>query len=89
MNTTNLISTPNIEGNIGSCEVKSNEIMVADRVLTSDYKVVQLNSCTGQVVSDVTYTSYGFYSFMVGAGILLGILVFWIVIAVNLDKNNY
>lgn len=89
MITNNIVSTPNITGNIGSCEIKSNKIMVADRVTTSDYRVVQLNSCTGNVISDVTYTSYGFYSLILSTGILLGILVLWVVLASMADRSSY
>lgn len=59
MNTTNLISTPNIEGNIGSCAVQSNEVKVGNTFFTGEYQAVQINSCSGEVISTNQYTTYG------------------------------
>lgn len=57
--TTNIISTPEITGNIGSCSVQSNETQVKGGIFTEQYRTIQINSCTGEIVSNQVYTSYG------------------------------
>jgi hypothetical protein len=62
MNTQNIISTPDIVGNIGSCKTEKVESKVHGGILQSEYKVVLTNSCTGQIVSDYNYTEFTFLS---------------------------
>lgn len=50
MNTTTLVTSPNINGNIGSCEIKSNSYSV-------DYwhsQTTAVNSYTGQTIAQNT-----------------------------------
>lgn len=54
----NIISTPNITGNIGSCEVKRVQTMVKGGIFRSEYNAVLTNSCTGEIVKDYNYTGY-------------------------------
>lgn len=54
--TINVVSTPNIEGNIGSCETKQVKSTVRGGIFTSDYKVTLTNSCTGKVIEQYNYT---------------------------------
>lgn len=49
--TLNVISTPNIEGNIGSCEVKSTQFSKG----FWKSETVAVNSCTGQIIADNIY----------------------------------
>lgn len=81
--TINVVNGSGVEGNIGSCNIQSNKVMVSDRLFTSDYRVMQINSCTGQIVTDTVYTSYVFPSFLIGAGILLGIFILCVALADN------
>lgn len=81
MNTTNLISTPNIVGNIGSCSPQSVNTKVGDSFWTADYTTVITNSCTGNVISNNTYTDHTFVD-VVGAGaIFLFVFAFAVAIA--------
>lgn len=77
--TVNVVSTPNIEGNIGSCSVSSSEIKSSDSIFTADYHVVQVNSCTGHIIAQYDYTSYfGVWaSLAVGAVVLFLGLMIW------------
>ena len=79
--TVNVISTPNIEGNIGSCFVQSNEVKIANGVFTSGYMATQVNSCTGQIISQNTYTTYGGIWFAI---IFFGSLLM-VILAANMD----
>lgn len=82
MNTTNLISTPNIEGNIGSCAVQSNEVKIGNTFFTSQYTSVQINSCTGEIISTNSYTTYG----GVWLAVIFGTFLLAVIIRVN---SNY
>jgi hypothetical protein len=70
METTNLISTPNIEGNIGSCT--SNEVTYIsgrDGFWTVNKTTTVTNSCTGEV------NSYEYWAFSdCGGGILAAVV---------------
>lgn len=55
----NVIATPNVQGNIGSCAVSSNEVRSANSLFTSGYHVTQVNSCTGKIITEYDYTTYG------------------------------
>lgn len=44
---TQIVSSPNIEGNIGSCEIKSNTYSLD----SWHNQTVAINSCTGEIVS--------------------------------------
>ena len=83
MNTTNLISTPNINGNIGSC--KSEVITVSDgrtywTTLSHD---VVTNSCTGEVIDyPQTWTASG----MGLMTILVPLCIFSLIVGAMLDN---
>lgn len=79
MNTTNLISTPNIEGNIGSCTIQSNEIQIKGG-LTRQWRSIQINSCNGHIVSEQTYSTYeGWW----GIGIIAVLFIIIVICALN------
>lgn len=79
MNTTNLISTPNIEGNIGSCDSKYIETFRSKGIILNKKNVIVTNSCTGQIVDDYSYTDY---SSIIPATLVLLIAIFLIAVAI-------
>ena len=70
MNTNNIISTPEITGNIGNCSTQKVESLVHGGLLNAEHKVLMTNSCTGQVVENYNYTDYTLFS-PIGLTILL------------------
>ena len=58
MATTNLISTPNIEGNIGSCEVKTVQNITGNQIWRKETTVIFTNSCSGEVIKENVYYDY-------------------------------
>lgn len=83
MNTQNIISTPDITGNIGSCKTEKVESKVHGGIITSEYKVVLTNSCTGQIVSDYNYTEFTFLS-----GFGIGLLTLIVLVILFSSTNN-
>lgn len=81
--TVNVVSTPNIEGNIGSCSVSINEVTSANRFFTTDYHVVQVNACTDKIINQYDYTSY----FGAWTTIIIGVVMLYIIVMVNLDSS--
>ena len=80
--TNTLVTSPNIEGNIGSCEVKSNTYDVS-----SFYsRTTAVNSCTGQIVNDTTYYQWGYI--YIPSVIFMGLILFFGLMALitNLTK---
>ena len=76
MKTTNIISTPNIEGNIGSCEAKQIESPIAKGIIIDKYQVTITNSCTGEIVNQYQYTDYGwvgFWIFIIALFVIFGL----------------
>jgi len=55
MQTTNLISTPNITGNIGSCETKSIEVTTKEKFFKVEKHVIITNSCSAEVIKEYDY----------------------------------
>jgi len=47
MNTTNLISTPNIEGNISSCTTNVTQVETGRNLFIADIMTITTNNCTG------------------------------------------
>lgn len=82
MQTTNIISTPEITGNIGSCS--SNVINVLESrngYWTENWRNITTNSCTGQVTYGQEYWQItGLGDVTIGFFILISIIVFSIVI---------
>ncbi len=70
MKTNTLVSSPNIEGNIGSCAIQSTNIPL-DSWHT---QTIAINSCTGKVVSQTSYFEWG-GTLLVGAIILFILLI--------------
>lgn len=82
MNTQNIISTPDITGNIGSCKTEKVESKVHGGMIKSEYKVILTNSCTGQIVSDYNYTDFTFFSGF-GIGLLSFLLLVFLFAAIS------
>lgn len=84
MKTQNIISTPDITGNIGTCNSQSIRVDTDYNIIKQDYKTVVTNSCTGQVTE---YNSWelGAFPWVV---IILGIMIMWVVIGSNSSKSG-
>lgn len=80
MTTTNLISTPNITGNIGSCEVKS----ITTAVSSFYNQVIVSNSCTGEIITNATYFDYMGLGFGALIGCCVLSILFFVLIYIEL-----
>jgi len=77
MNTTNLISTPDITGNIGSCNTSVERVVTYNRFFTQEGFTLATNSCDGTVVETPYYSSAGIGVFI---GVFLVIAFFsWLI----------
>lgn len=85
MTTSNIISTPDITGNIGSCAPVSDTIETDNSILTAQYQTTQVNSCTGNVIAQSNFTTYGGVWFL----IVFGMILLSIIGMVNLDSSSY
>lgn len=63
---TNLISTPEITGNIGSCKTHAQVVIIDQDIITKDIKTITTNSCTGET------NHYDAEVYTNGAGIVMG-----------------
>lgn len=70
-----IVGGSNVSGNIGSCSIESNEVKTQDRIWTADYSVIQINSCTGEIVAQYQYTSYFGVWITICLGLCLGLLM--------------
>lgn len=59
METRNVISTPNITGNIGSCRTSVVEQATGRGFWAQDLNVIATNSCTGQQTTTQTWEMTG------------------------------
>lgn len=58
--TNNIISTPLITGNIGSCTTQAEQVMVSSSFFKETGYTVATNSCTGEVIkTDYSSINYG------------------------------
>ena len=53
--TNNIISTPDITGNIGSCTSQSIKVPTEYNILAAHYETIVTNSCTGEVTTYPTW----------------------------------
>lgn len=71
-NTTNVIaSSPNINGNIGSCTVNSTDVQHGEFMLNT----IAINSCNGDVVSNTTYLAPGWIFIPIVIAVFLTIFI--------------
>lgn len=71
MDKTLIVGSPNINGNVGSCEVKSDSFQ-------KDFwhrETVAVNSCTGQIISESIYLD--------GSWVLFGLIVIVIILLIK------
>lgn len=71
MDKTLIVGSPNINGNVGSCEVKSVQFEKNFFVVEN----IETNSCTGQIVAQNIYFDFGIPIATLGMGILIWLLV--------------
>ena len=73
-----LVSSPNIQGNVGSCTVNTVSNTVSQGLILDVQEVTLTNSCTGQIVQQYQYTDYGnvLPSIMIGAIVIIAVIVF-------------
>lgn len=88
MKTTNLISTPNIEGNIGSCEVKTIKNTTGSQVWRTETTVIFTNSCSGEIIKENIYYDYSSFKFMVFVFILITYLLIASIVD-SIHSNKY
>lgn len=72
MNTQNIISTPDITGNIGSCTTKAERVVTNEKIFKTKGFTVITNSCTG-VAEKVKFDVIGYVPamFIIGIGIFI------------------
>jgi hypothetical protein len=61
MNTHNIVSTPNITGNVGSCTSQIASIKTYGDWWSETRQDYLTNSCTGEITIGVEYWSMGFF----------------------------
>lgn len=86
METLNVVSTPQITGNIGSCTTQSVKI-ASKRISFAKEEITTLatNSCTGQIERFVTweFTEVGVMSAF--AALFVGCVIIWAIIQALVD----
>lgn len=86
--TTNLISTPNIEGNIGTCTIQSNKIKIGNSFFTETYQEVQINSCNGNIINQYSYTEYGGVLTVTLIGLVFVLLIIGFIVTFYEDNRR-
>lgn len=86
MKTTNIVSTPNITGNIGSCTTQAQKVVVQSGIWADDGYTITTNSCTG-AVERFNYHSINGLA-MVG-GFVLGALLFILIGGAMLSRADH
>lgn len=87
-NTLNVISTPEITGNIGSCTSNSIVVDTGYNLVSFSYKTVVTNSCTGAITE---YDSWGLGAFP-WLVLILGCTILWLVFGMTISdakQNRY
>ena len=89
MKTSNIISTPNITGNIGSCNIQSNTSQIGANLFVGEYKTVQINSCTGEIISNNDYIDYsGIWGWIV-LGAFCGVALIGLIFSAYFDAKYH
>lgn len=79
MDTTTLVTSPYIQGNIGSCEVKTTSLSKDSWHNTT----IAVNSCTGEVIQQNTYYDYSYIYYP----IMLIVVVFFIGLIIRIFSD--
>lgn len=77
MNTTNLISTPEITGNIGSCTTQVTSASGQRNLFAEEEISIATNSCTGQVTEYKSWEITGFGGTLIAFIFIVGVLGIW------------
>lgn len=85
MQTHNIVSTPNIEGNISSCTTNVTSVETGRNIFTSNIKNITTNNCTGITHEYDTWQFSGATGFVV-FGIVLMFVIFVIAWA---NRDSY
>lgn len=82
----NIIATPNVNGNIGSCTTQSVEVVSARPSLWwVETKEIVTNSCTGEVKEYNSWTTSGLGDVGIFAGVSAVIVLLFVIFAVVTD----
>lgn len=95
MKTNNIISTPDITGNISSCKTETQQITSGrENWYTINYTTIATNNCTGSVEK---YDTYGYSPALVFVSIfvltislmILGLIKVWLTPSQNRNPYNF
>jgi len=85
MNTLNVVSTPEITGNIGSCKTEISKVTTGrPNFFVTTKSDIATNSCTGGVAS------YNYWSFSFGGvvAVIIGLAFLLAVLGIILGRND-
>lgn len=86
MKTLNVISTPEITGNISSCETKSIVVRSGrESVWFENYVTVTTNNCSGKTTE---YGTWGFTPFSFVFGVFF-VFLLWVTIAIIGESSDH
>lgn len=84
MVTQNIVSTPNITGNIGSCTSQEVSTVSGRTLFIEDRTNIITNSCTGEITQYYTWGFTGFSFLLLVAPIIILLIIMEIT-----DKNSF
>lgn len=85
METHNIISTPDITGNIGSCTTKAERIITYSGWFKDYGQTITTNSCTGQVQT-FDYQNLQLFNSVIATGILIIAIFIGLGIAFSINE---
>ena len=88
MNTQNIISTPDITGNIGSCTSQSIEAVSGRTLFKENIITVVTNSCTGDVKEYQSWRISGATVVITFIGIIVAFALFALLISIADEINK-
>jgi len=91
METVNLVSTPNITGNIGSCTTSTTDVLTGRNLWTESYDVYVTNSCTGEAtIVGHTWAWSGEATLLsLGVGVIIFLLLFVVIALLAPERGPY
>ncbi len=91
MDTHNLISTPNITGNIGSCTTEAQQVIINSSFWADTGYTITTNSCTGQTQQFDYWSRNGGGYFMAILGMICATFVLYAIFKKpdNLTNSMY
>lgn len=89
MNNNVITTSPQVTGNIGSCETKTAKEQVGNTWFTETYETIFTNSCTGEVIQTAQYTAYdGVLGTILGSLFVL-FVGFGVIYAIVTEDSEY